>query len=190
MAEAFEIGVKAKSALRPDGRGALQRGRRHAGAPLPAPAHDEALKTLAAWMEQAGVTARRDHAGNLVGRCEGETPDAPALLIGSHIDSVRNGGRYDGALGVMLGVDVVEALNAAGRRLPFAIEVIAFGDEEGSRFPASMTCSRAVAGAVSPSVMAMTDGDGVSLAEAFAAFALDPTRLEEAARKPGEVFAS
>jgi allantoate deiminase len=89
----------------------------------------------------------------------------------------------------MLGVDVVEALNAAGRRLPFAVEVIAFGDEEGSRFPASMTCSRAVAGTVKPSVMEMTDGDGVSLAEAFAAFALDPTRLEEAARKPGEVFA-
>jgi allantoate deiminase len=153
------------------------------------PAHDEALKTLAFWMEQAGMTARRDHAGNLVGRYEGETPDAPALLIGSHIDSVRNGGRYDGALGVMLGIDVVEALSAAGRRLPFAVEVIAFGDEEGSRFPASMTCSRAVAGTVKPSVMEMTDGDGVSLAEAFAAFALDPTRLEEAARKPGEVFA-
>jgi allantoate deiminase len=153
------------------------------------PAHDEALKTLAFWMQQAGMSARRDHAGNLVGRYEGETPNAPALLIGSHIDSVRNGGRYDGALGVMLGLDVVEALSAAGRRLPFAIEVIAFGDEEGSRFPASMACSRAVAGTVDPMVMEMVDGDGVSLAEAFAAFGLDPTRLEEAARKPGEIFA-
>jgi allantoate deiminase len=152
-------------------------------------AHDEALKTLAFWMEQAGMSARRDTAGNLLGRYEGETPDAPALLIGSHIDSVRNGGRYDGALGVTLGIDVVEALNAAGRRLPFAVEVIAFGDEEGSRFPASMACSRAVAGTVDPVVMEMTDADGVSLAEAFAAFGLDPTRLEEAARKPGEVFA-
>lgn len=153
------------------------------------PAHDEALKTLAFWMDEAGMSTRRDHAGNLLGRYEGATPDAPALLIGSHIDSVRNGGRYDGALGVMLGIDVVEALARAGRRLPFAVEVIAFGDEEGSRFPASMTCSRAVAGTVRPSVMEMTDGDGVSLAQAFAAFALDPTRLEEAARKPGEVFA-
>jgi allantoate deiminase len=153
------------------------------------PAHDEALKTLAFWMEEAGMTARRDTAGNLVGRYEGETPGAPALLIGSHIDSVRNGGRYDGALGVMLGIDVVEALSAAGRRLPFAVEVIAFGDEEGSRFPASMACSRAVAGTVDPMVMEMTDGDGVSLAEAFATFGLDPTRLEEAARTPGEIFA-
>jgi allantoate deiminase len=152
-------------------------------------AHDEALRTLAFWMEQAGMTARRDHAGNLVGRYEGETPGAPALLTGSHIDSVRNGGRYDGALGVMLGIDVVETLAQAGRRLPFAVEVIAFGDEEGSRFPASMTCSRAVAGTVGPSVMEMADADGVSLAEAFATFGLDPTRLEEAARKPGEIFA-
>jgi allantoate deiminase len=153
------------------------------------PAHDEALRTLAFWMQQAGMSVRRDAAGNLVGRYEGQTPGAPALLIGSHIDSVRNGGRYDGALGVMLGIDVVEALHAAGRRPPFAVEVIAFGDEEGSRFPASMACSRAVAGTVDPRVMEMTDADGVSLAQAFAAFGLDPTRLEEAARKPGEVLA-
>jgi allantoate deiminase len=135
------------------------------------------------------MSVRRDAAGNLVGRYECETPDAPALLIGSHIDSVRNGGRYDGALGVMLGIDVVQVLNATGRRLPFAVEVIAFGDEEGSRFPASMVCSRAVAGTVDPQVMEMADAEGVSLAEAFAAFGLDPTRLEEAARKPGQVLA-
>jgi allantoate deiminase len=189
VAEAFEIGMRAKArcdlmGVEPysEADGMLVRR-------FLTPAHDEALKTLAFWMEQAGMSARRDHAGNLVGRYEGETPGAPALLIGSHIDSVRNGGRYDGALGVMLGVDVVEALNAAGRRLPFAVEVITFGDEEGSRFPVSMTCSRAVAGTVDPMVMEMVDGDGVSLAQAFAAFGLDPTRLEEAARKPGEVFA-
>ena len=153
------------------------------------PAHDAALDTLTFWMTQAGMTARRATAGNLVGRYEGLTPVAPALLIGSHIDSVRNGGRYDGALGVTLGIDCVQALSDAGRRLPFALEVIAFGDEEGSRFPASMACSRAVAGTVDPAVIAMTDADGVSLAEAFAAFGLDPTRLEEAARRPGEVLA-
>lgn len=130
------------------------------------PAHDAALDTLTFWMTQAGMTARRDTAGNLVGRYEGLTPDAPALLIGSHIDSVRNGGRYDGALGVTLGIDCVQALSDAGRRLPFAVEVIAFGDEEGSRFPASMACSRAVAGTVDPAVMAMTDADGVKIGRA------------------------
>jgi allantoate deiminase len=76
----------------------------------------------------------------------------------------------------MLGIDVVEALRDAGRRLPFAIEVIAFGDEEGSRFSASMSCSRAIAGTLDPTaVLGMRDADGVSLADAFSAFGLDPT---------------
>ena len=194
MAEAFEIGdftpgVRAKARCDLMGVAPYSEADGMLVRPFLTPAHDEALKTLAFWMEDAGMSARRDTAGNLIGRYEGATPDAPALLIGSHIDSVRNGGRYDGALGVMLGIDVVEALSRAGHRLPFAVEVIAFGDEEGSRFPASMACSRAVAGTVNPNVMEMTDAEGVSLAEAFAAFGLDPTRLEEAARKPGEIVA-
>jgi allantoate deiminase len=145
---------------------------------------------LALWITSAGMTVRRDAAGSLIGRYEGETPAAPALLIGSHIDSVRNGGRYDGPLGIMLGIDVVEALRDAGRRLPFAIEVIAFGDEEGSRFSASMSCSRAIAGTLDPSaVLDMTDAEGVSLADAFSAFGLDPDRITDAARKPSEALA-
>ncbi|CAN5384127.1 allantoate amidohydrolase [soil metagenome] len=189
VAEAFEIGVRAKTRCDLMGVAPYSEADGMLVRRFLTSAHDEALKTLTFWMQQAGMSARRDTAGNLLGRYEGETPGAPALLIGSHIDSVRNGGRYDGALGVMLGLDVVEALSAADRRLPFAVEVIAFGDEEGSRFPASMACSRAVAGTVDPVVMEMVDGDGVSLAGAFATFGLDPTRLEEAARKPGEVFA-
>jgi allantoate deiminase len=110
------------------------------------PAHEAALCKLTEWMIQAGMTVRRDAAANLIGRYEGETQGAKALIIGSHIDSVRNGGRYDGPLGIMLGIDVVEALHVAGRRAPFAIEVVAFGDEEGSRFSASMSCSRAIVG--------------------------------------------
>jgi allantoate deiminase len=154
------------------------------------PAHEAALQALALWITSAGMTVRRDAAGSLIGRYEGETPAAPALLIGSHIDSVRNGGRYDGPLGIMLGIDVVEALRDAGRRLPFAIEVIAFGDEEGSRFSASMSCSRAIAGTLDPSaVLDMTDAEGVSLADAFSAFGLDPDRITDAARKPSEALA-
>ena len=189
LSEGWQIGVRAKARCDLMGVAPFSEAEGMLVRRFLTPAHDEALKTLAFWMDEAGMSARRDTAGNLIGRYEGETPNAPALLIGSHIDSVRNGGRYDGALGVMLGVDLVEALSVAGRRLPFAVEVIAFGDEEGSRFPASMTCSRAVAGTVDPSIMEMTDGEGVSLAEAFAAFSLDPTRLEEAARRPGEVIA-
>jgi allantoate deiminase len=153
------------------------------------PAHRAALDKLAGWMTEAGMSVRMDAAANLIGRYEGATLNAPALMIGSHIDTVRNGGRYDGALGVTLGVDVVEALNMAGRRRPFAIEVIAFGDEEGSRFPASMTCSRAVAGTIEPGVLETRDAEGVRLADALAAFNLPKTDLVKAARTPGEVVA-
>jgi allantoate deiminase len=140
-------------------------------------------------MTTAGMRVRRDAAANLIGRYEGETPDAKALIIGSHIDSVRNGGRYDGPLGITLGIDVVEALHRAGRRLPFAIEVVAFGDEEGSRFPASMSCSRAIAGTLDASALEMKDADGITVAEALTAFGADPANIASAARRPEDVLA-
>jgi allantoate deiminase len=152
-------------------------------------AHEAALETLSGWMADAGMSVRRDAAANLIGRYEGERPGAKALIIGSHIDSVRNGGRYDGPLGIMLGVDVVEALRAAGRRLPFAIEVVAFGDEEGSRFPASMSCSRAIAGTLDAMALEMKDAEGVSVAQALTAFGGDPAGIASAARKPEDVLA-
>lgn len=153
------------------------------------PAHAAALSALEGWMTEAGMSVRRDAAANLIGRYEGETPGAKALIIGSHIDSVRNGGRYDGPLGIMLGIDMVEALHRAGRRPPFAVEVVAFGDEEGSRFPASMTCSRAMAGALDPAALEMKDADGVSVSQALVAFGGDPATIASAARKPEEVLA-
>ncbi len=153
------------------------------------PAHEAALGALSGWMLEAGMSVRRDAAANLIGRYEGEIAGAKALIIGSHIDSVRNGGRYDGPLGIMLGIDVVEALNRAGRRLPFAIEVVAFGDEEGSRFPASMSCSRAIAGTLDASALEMKDADGVSVAQALKAFGGDPANIASAARRPEDVLA-
>lgn len=152
-------------------------------------AHAAALDLLSDWMARAGMGVRRDAAANLIGRYEGQSADAKALIIGSHIDSVRNGGRYDGPLGIMLGIDVVEALSRAGRRLPFAIEVVAFGDEEGSRFPASMSCSRAIAGTLDVSALAMKDAEGVSVADALKAFGGDPDAIATAARAPGEALA-
>lgn len=110
-------------------------------------------------------------------------------MIGSHLDSVRAAGRYDGPLGVLLGIECVAALHAQGRRLPFAIEVVGFGDEEGSRFPASMFCSRAVAGTLDAAALAVRDPDGVDVATALAVWGLDATRLHEAARAPGSVLA-
>ena len=153
------------------------------------PAHRAAQRVASAWMSEAGMAVRIDAASNLIGRYEGAQPDAPALLVGSHIDSVRDAGRYDGPLGVMLGIECVAALHAAGRRLPFAIEVIAFGDEEGSRFPASMFTSRAVAGTLATDALdGVADATGISVAEALAAWGLDAARIGEAARDPADVI--
>ena len=150
------------------------------------PAFGAAQEAVAEWMEQAGMTVRRDAATNLIGRYEG-CEDGPALLIGSHIDSVRDGGRYDGALGVMLGIECVAGLHAAGRRLRFPIEVIAFGDEEGSRFPAAMLTSRALAGTLDD-VAAMAVDDGVTLAEALLSYGTAPERLAEARHAPALAY--
>jgi allantoate deiminase len=153
------------------------------------PAFAAAHEAVGGWMAEAGMAVRTDPATNLIGRYEGSTPDALALLIGSHIDSVNDAGRYDGPLGVMLGIECVAALNASGRRLPFAIEVIAFGDEEGSRFPAPMLTSRAVAGGFDPASLAVVGRDGVTVGQALADKRFSPERFAEAARAPGTVIA-
>ncbi|KQM19708.1 allantoate amidohydrolase [Novosphingobium sp. Leaf2] len=134
------------------------------------PAHRATVDQVGGWMFEAGMSARIDPAGNLVGHYPGARSDAPALIIGSHLDSVRDGGCYDGPLGVMLGIECVAALHAAGRRLPFAIDVYGFGDEEGSRFPAAMLSSRAVAGTLDVDLMTIADTHGVPLADALRDF--------------------
>jgi allantoate deiminase len=149
------------------------------------PAYGHAQVALAGWMEEAGMSVRRDAAANLIGRYEGTIPGAPVLLIGSHLDSVRDGGRYDGPLGIMLGVEAVAALGAAGKRMPFPIEVIAFGDEEGSRFPAAMLTSRAVAGTLDAEALQLTDGEGIALADA----GVDVSAYLTAARPRGSTLA-
>lgn len=149
------------------------------------PAYAAAQEALAGWMEAAGMAVRRDTAANLIGRYEGTLPGAPSLLIGSHLDSVRDGGRYDGPLGIMLGVEAVAALNGTGRRLPFPIEVIAFGDEEGSRFPAAMLTSRAVAGTLAPAALDIADAAGVPLSQAGVSL----SDYLSAARAPGKTLA-
>ncbi|GBH31691.1 allantoate amidohydrolase [Sphingobium xenophagum] len=148
-------------------------------------AYAAAQEALAEWMAQAGMAVRRDAAANLIGRYEGTLPGAPALLIGSHLDSVRDGGRYDGPLGIMLGVEAVAALHQTGQRLPFPIEVIAFGDEEGSRFPAAMLTSRAVAGTLALDALDLVDVDGVALAQA----GVNLSDYLSAARAPGSTLA-
>jgi allantoate deiminase len=130
------------------------------------PAYHAAAAQVGDWMREAGMAVHIDPAANLIGRYEAASPGAPALIIGSHLDSVRDGGAYDGPLGIMLGIECVAELHSENRRLPFAIEVIAFGDEEGSRFPAAMLTSRAVAGTLAIEALDISDSDGIALADA------------------------
>jgi amidase, hydantoinase/carbamoylase family len=150
------------------------------------PAYAASQEALASWMTQAGMTVRRDAAANLIGRYDGDGPGSAALVIGSHLDSVRDGGRYDGPLGIMLGIECVASLNAQDKRMPFAIEVYAFGDEEGSRFPAAMLTSRAVAGTLGAAALNITDADGITLDSALAAGTAD---YLGAVRQPGSTLA-
>jgi len=127
----------------------------------------EAADAVADWMEQAGLTVRRDAVGNVIGRRgEGEG----TFVLGSHIDTVRDAGRYDGPLGVLLGI---EAAEAAGE-LPFALEVVAFADEEGGRFPLTYLGSRGWAGLLTPDDADVTNGLGESLGPAAVAMRGDP----------------
>ncbi len=127
--------------------------------------------------------------GNCVGRYEGTPPGAPCLMLGSHLDTVRDAGKYDGMLGVVAAIECVAALNRSGTRLPFAIEVVGFADEEGVRFGVTLLGSRAVAGTLDPGVLDATDANGVSMREAMTQFGLDPARIADAAHRPQDVLA-
>jgi allantoate deiminase len=152
---------------------------------LSPPMHDvHAL--LRGWMEAAGMTVRIDAAGNLRGIWPGLTPNCPRLLIGSHLDTVPNAGAFDGILGVVLGVAVVEQLR--GQHLPFAIEVIGFSEEEGVRFNKPFLGSLALIGKLDPETLVRTDRNGISVAEAIRNYDLDPANLADALL-PNEAFA-
>jgi hydantoinase/carbamoylase family amidase len=153
------------------------------------PAHRRAMRQVAAWMAEAGMAARLDPVGNVIGRYEGLRPGAPAILIGSHIDTVIDAGRYDGALGVLAGIAAVGALDRAGERLPVALEVVAFGDEEGVRFPTTLTGSRALAGTFDPGALDARDSEGVSLRAALAAAGCDGDAFDGCARRPEDTVA-
>jgi allantoate deiminase len=136
-----------------------------------------AHREVEGWMREAGMTVRHDNIGNLRGRYEAAAAGGPALLLGSHLDSVRDAGKYDGPLGVVVAIAAVQRLHEAGRRLPFAIEVIAFADEEGLRFSSTYLGSRAVAGSFDDAILDHQDADGITMAEAITAFGGDPSRV-------------
>ncbi len=129
------------------------------------------------WMQAAGMTVRQDAVGNLIGRYEAERAGTRTLLLGSHLDTVRDAGKYDGPLGVLVALGAVAQLHAQGTRLPFALEVLAFADEEGLRYHTAYLGSRAFTGTLDPATLALTDADGITLAEAIRASGGDPAAL-------------
>lgn len=152
------------------------------------PAMRRANEFVAGWMREAGMTARTDAIGNLVGRYEGASARAKTLLLGSHLDTVRDAGRFDGPLGVLTAIACVQRLNDAGRRLPFALEVIGFADEEGVRFHTTYLGSRALAGSLGEADLQRKDAAGVTLAEAIRAFGGDSGALKTCRRDPAQLL--
>lgn len=153
------------------------------------PQHRLANDLVGGWMRAAGLAVRDDAAGNVVGRIEGLDPDAPALLVGSHLDSVRDAGSWDGPLGVVAAISSVEGLRRGGWQPRRPVEIVGFCDEEGTRFGAAMLGSQALAGRFDPALLALKDADGVTMADAMRQWGLDPARIGDAARAPGSVAA-
>jgi len=151
--------------------------------------HRAAAESILTWMRSAGMAAHLDAIGNVCGRYEGDRPNLPCLMLGSHYDTVRDAGKWDGPLGLITAISCVAELAKRGRRLPFAIEVIGFADEEGVRFASTLLGSRAVAGTFDESALGAKDTAGISLREALIEFGLDPGHIGAAARTRRELLA-
>jgi allantoate deiminase len=148
-----------------------------------------ATNLVASYMREAGLSVRVDAVGNLIGRKEGQDPEAPVVLTGSHLDTVHEGGAFDGSLGVLGGIEALQTMNEQGIQTLHPMEVIAYKDEEGCRFSFSMLGSRAIAGILKKEDLQNRDGDGLSFAEVIKMNGFDPERFQEAARPLGSVKA-
>jgi allantoate deiminase len=144
------------------------------------PAMHRANDLVSGWMHEAGMKTRVDAVGNLFGYYPGTKPGAKIVLLGSHLDTVRNAGKFDGLLGVILSIACVERLHGLKVRLPFAIEVVGFSDEEGVRYQTTYLGSKAVAGCFDRRDLKRLDADGISMAAAIKKFGGDPARIESA----------
>ncbi|MCI8513611.1 MAG: Zn-dependent hydrolase [Lachnospiraceae bacterium] len=139
-------------------------------------------------MKAAGLTVREDAVGTIVGRLEGKNPDAPVLMTGSHLDTVKTGGRFDGIAGVCAALETARVLHEEGFVPECPVEFVAMPEEEGARFGGGLFASRAMCGKLYENELeTYKDADGVSMAKAMKAYGLDPSRAGEAERKPGEV---
>ena len=174
---------------RVDALGAISETPEHLARVFLSPEHRTAADLLLSWMHEAGMAAHLDAIGNVCGRYEGDRPGLPCLMLGSHYDTVRDAGKWDGPLGLITAISCVADLNRRGRRLPFAVEVVGFADEEGVRFASTLLGSRAVAGTFAESALNSRDHAGISMRDALVTFGLDPEHIGAAARARRELLA-
>ena len=154
--------------------------------PAYTPQYTQARDLVASWMEAAGMKVRVDAIGNLIGRLEGDDPSAPVVAMGSHIDTVNNGGMFDGAAGTMSGLEVAASISEAGIPHKNPIEVIAFVEEEGARFGEGELGSKTMSGGLDKAALLAKKGyDGVPIGDTLRAYGFDPDRLEEAVAPKG-----
>jgi allantoate deiminase len=150
------------------------------------PEHRRAADLVALWMRNAGLEVGEDALGTVRGILAG---GGRRLLIGSHIDTVIDGGKYDGPLGVIAGILAAGHFANRTRKLPFGIDVLAFGDEEGSRFPATLASSSACAGVFDAGTLSLADRDGVTLSAALQSYGKSPAAIADAAYRPDQALA-
>ena len=156
--------------------------------PFGSPSMQKAQELVGHWILEAGMRVSRDNVGNVLGRYEATDPGSPTLLMGSHLDTVRGAGKYDGMLGVLVAIAAVQALHDSGHTLPFGIDVIAFADEEGLRFGSTYLGSRALAGTLSPADLNVIDARGISLSQAITDFGGDPSRIADDRWRGGDLL--
>lgn len=152
------------------------------------PEHQRANQLVSEWMQAEGMQSWVDEAGNVWGRYQSANQSAKRLIIGSHLDTVPNAGRYDGILGVLAGIELIASLQAQKIPVPFNIDVVGFGDEEGYRFGKTLLGSEAIAGGWHADWALLKDAQGITMAEAFQQFGLDATNAANAVLNAEELI--
>jgi allantoate deiminase len=140
-------------------------------------------------MKESGLKVRVDSVGNIIGKLEGTNSDAPVVMTGSHVDTVLQGGLFDGALGVLGAVEAIRSIKESGIELTHSIEVVSFTDEEGTRFGTGYIGSKGMSGYLNEETFQLKDANGISYGEAFKQAGLDPSLYKEAVRQPKELKA-
>lgn len=155
------------------------------------PQHKSVNKLVSQWMASAGMSTLEDAIGNVIGKYEAneQSKKGQSIMLGSHLDTVINAGKFDGMLGVLSAIACVETLHEQEKHLDYAIEVVGFADEEGVRYQSTYLGSRAITGQFNPAVLERVDDDGISFPDALTQFGSNPDQLSEAVRRADELAA-